>query len=482
MKSMIAGLALALGGCNLVLGLSEPNQQGDGGIPSDSPDDAAVPGTVRINMGGTGIQGIVTSVPEGITCPGTCEFTFPVGTEVALSATLPANSTFTGFFQGGCTGGQTCTITPAGMVDVFARYFTPENIWFTSSQTYKPGAFDGVANADLECDRLAAEAGLIERTYIAWLPSTTKTAKQHLLEQVTVGAAASVWRRPDGKLFAVSANDIQQGQIRFPPRLDEFGRDVGDDALVVTDTLGNGSGMSNAGSHCSDWASETGTGILVGEAAGGTGRFTEVGISNCSTPAHLYCLSAVDNAAVAVEQLSNSVVYLTFPTVRGDATLAAMDTLCASEGQTIPGGISRALVTPGGGGVVKDRFVGVSFSPDPVMRPDGVVIASNMDALLAGESFAAAPNVVPDLEYRNDSVWIGGGSFASFTSDCAGWTSSGGFGTTRFAATTRDATFTQQDSCGQERHLLCFKGQVAMAKPTPPAADNRRPQATRSKR
>lgn len=325
MKSMIACLGLLLGGCNLVLGLSEPNQQGDAGIPDTTDAVEPTPGTVRVNMGGTGVQGIVTSVPAGIDCPGTCEHTFPIGTEVTLTATQTGTSTFTGFFQGGCAGDQACTITPSGTVDVFARYFTPENIWFTSSKTYKPGAFDGVANADKECDLLAAEAGLIEREYIAWLPSTTKTAMQHLLDQVVVGTAASVWRRPDGKLFAVNASDIQQGRILFPPRLDEFGRDVGDAALVVTDTLGNGS--SNAGAHCSDWASESAADVIAGEAAGGTGRFTEVALTPCNTEAHIYCLAAIDNAAVAVEQLSNSIVYVTFPTVKGNATLAAMDTL-----------------------------------------------------------------------------------------------------------------------------------------------------------
>lgn len=465
-------LALVLSGCSQLLGLSEPKQEGDAGVTPDTPD-AALPGTVRVHMGGTGQQGVVTSDPAGIDCPGTCEFTFPVGTEVSLSATTTAN-VFTGFFQGGCTGGQTCTITPAGTVDVFARYFTPENLWFVSSAVYKPGAFDGVAAADMECDRLAAEAGLVERDYIAWLPSTTKSAMQHLLEQVTVGAAASVWRRPDGELFAVDASDIQQGKIRFPPRLDELGRDVGDDALVVTDTLGTG--QSNAGTHCSDWASETAPSVLAGEPAGGTGRFTEVALTPCNADVHIYCLSAVDNAAVPIEPLSASIVFVSFGTVAGNAGVSAMDALCESEAQAanLPNFTSRALVTPGGGKPVKDHFIGFGFTPDPVMRRDGVIIAPNMDALLDGAPFAAPPNVAADFEYRNDSVWVGGGSFADFTSDCNGWTSAGGFGTTRFAATTRDATFTQQDMCNQQRHILCFNGAVSMAKPSPPAARPRR--------
>jgi len=473
MKRLV--VVIALTGCSSLLGLSEPTQEGDAGVTPDTGDAGPLPGTVRVIMGGTGQQGVVTSEPPGINCPGTCEFTFPVDAEITLSATTTTD-TFTGFFQGGCTGGQTCMITPDGQVDVYARYWTGQNLWFTSSTVQHPGAFDSVAAADALCDQLAANAGLIERDYIAYLPTTTKTAIMRMKDLVTVGIAASLWFRPDGELFVGSTANLQQGEIHFPPRLDEFGRDVGDDAIVVTDT--NANGTSNAGNHCSDWASESGTAVLAGEAAGGTGRFTSVTTTNCDQDSHIYCVSAIANGLFANPPPSASMVFVTFPTIAANAGVAAMDALCAAEGG-LPNPTTRALVSPGGGKPVKDHFTGFVFSSGAVTRPDGVVIAPSMDSLMNGGPFLAAPNVASDLEYRNDVVWVGGGAFNEFTTDCNGWTSTAGFGTTRFAATTAGAASAQQTACSGQAHVLCFNGVVAMAKPTP---GNRQPQAPRSRR
>jgi len=51
---------------------------------------------------------------SGISCPGTCSQSFPVGTVVSLTAQPNADSTFAGAFAGwsdGCTGHGTCTVT-----------------------------------------------------------------------------------------------------------------------------------------------------------------------------------------------------------------------------------------------------------------------------------------------------------------------------------------------------------------------------------
>ncbi len=469
-----------LTGCSQLLGLSEPQQQADAQGPADAEPDGPQAGVVKVSMGGTGTQGMVTSEPAGIACPGTCEFTFPVGTEVTLTATAPAsNQVFTGFFQGGCTGGQSCTITPAGAVEVFARYWRQSNVWFTSSTAQKPGAFDSIGAADDLCDGLAAAAGLPDRTYRAYLPTTTQSAKQRLKE-LAVAGPAGIYLRPDGELFGGTIEDIEQGTIFFPPRLDEFGRDVGDDALVVTDTFAGGA--TNTGTHCSDWASETAADVIVGEPAGGTSRFTQVDVRGCDDETRLYCFSAALMEAFATPPPGPSVVFLSFGTVAGNAGLAAMDALCTNEASQagLTGPTTKALVTPGAGKFVKDRFIGIFFANAAAQRPDSTVISPDMDNLMAGEPFLAAPNVAADKEYRGaDLVWVGGDSFNSFQSDCTGWTASAGFGTTRIAATTKAATGAQQTACSGQAHLLCFNGVVAAAKP---AADMRHPQATRAKR
>ena len=175
-------------------------------------------------------------------------------------------------------------------------------------------------------------------------------------------------------------------------------------------------------------------------------------------------------------------MFLSFGTVAGNAGLAAMDALCTNEASQagLTGPTTKALVTPGAGKFVKDRFIGIFFANAAAQRPDSTVISPDMDNLMAGEPFLAAPNVAADKEYRGaDLVWVGGDSFNSFQSDCTGWTASAGFGTTRIAATTKAATGAQQTACSGQAHLLCFNGVVAAAKP---AADMRHPQATRAKR
>ncbi len=461
---------LALSGCSQILGLTEPKQEGDAGVPGDAPPDAPLPGTVKITMGGTGVQGRVTSEPAGIDCPGTCEFTFPVGTEVTLSATDPAqNQVFTGFVQGGCHGEQSCTITPVGAVEVFARYWSQANLWFTTSTVQKPGAFDNVADADMLCDTLAANAGLIERDYRAWLSTSTDSAIQRL-NQLSVGPQPNGWSRVDNKRFADGQTALTQGKILFPPRLDEFGRDVGDDAIVVTDTTSMGVG--GPGNHCNDWASEVSTPVLSGEPAGGTRRWTELGTSPCNADARLYCFSAVLNDPFATPPLTASVVFVSDGTVDGAAGVAAMDVMCKNEaGPAGLPGEAFALVSPGGGKTVKQRFEDddISFTSDLVVRPDSTVIAPDMATLLDTGVFEVAPNVDALKVFRDVDVWIGGGGFNNFQTDCAGWTSTSGSGASRPAATTRAPTFFVGSSCVQQKHVLCFVGVIAVSKPKPPS-------------
>jgi hypothetical protein len=63
--------------------------------------------TLTVSLSGSG-AGTVTA--PGISCPGTCSASYPVGTAVTLTAAPSAGSTFSGW-SGGCTGTSTCQIT-----------------------------------------------------------------------------------------------------------------------------------------------------------------------------------------------------------------------------------------------------------------------------------------------------------------------------------------------------------------------------------
>lgn len=73
-----------------------------------------------VTLSGTG-SGTVTSTPAGINCPTTCTASFPQNTQVALSETPAAGTTFSGW-GGACSGTAACTVTIAGASSVTASF------------------------------------------------------------------------------------------------------------------------------------------------------------------------------------------------------------------------------------------------------------------------------------------------------------------------------------------------------------------------
>ena len=76
---------------------------------------------LTITRTGSG-SGTVASSPAGINCGSTCTASFNVGQMVILTATPAANSAFTGWSGGGCTGTGPCTTTIASATTVSAGF------------------------------------------------------------------------------------------------------------------------------------------------------------------------------------------------------------------------------------------------------------------------------------------------------------------------------------------------------------------------
>lgn len=71
-------------------------------------------------------EGTVTSTPTGISCGLDCTEEYAAGTDVTLTATPAAGSTFDGFTGGGCTGtGTTCTVSVDEATTVRAIFSGP---------------------------------------------------------------------------------------------------------------------------------------------------------------------------------------------------------------------------------------------------------------------------------------------------------------------------------------------------------------------
>ena len=108
-------------GGNLIIGYATVtvNNAADPLCPGGSTTQAVV----IVTPAGSG-SGMVSSIPAGISCPGTiCGAQFTVGSTVTLTATPDSSSTFGGWT--GCTSptGNTCLLTvPSGTANVIATF------------------------------------------------------------------------------------------------------------------------------------------------------------------------------------------------------------------------------------------------------------------------------------------------------------------------------------------------------------------------
>lgn len=85
--------------------------------------------TVSISFTGTG-TGSVTSVPAGINCTSSCSAQFDLGTQLTMTATGSAGSTFAGW-SGACSGTSTCVISVSQAASVSAQ-FQNSNVLFAN--------------------------------------------------------------------------------------------------------------------------------------------------------------------------------------------------------------------------------------------------------------------------------------------------------------------------------------------------------------
>ena len=102
---------------------------------------------LTVGRAGTGV-GTVTSNPAGINCGGTCSNIFSSGSMVALTAVPDANSTFTGWSGGGCSGTGICNVSMSSAQSVTATFTAlpepfPTNCVVPAGWTTPPAAFAG---------------------------------------------------------------------------------------------------------------------------------------------------------------------------------------------------------------------------------------------------------------------------------------------------------------------------------------------------
>jgi hypothetical protein len=429
--------------------------------------------TLSLTKGGDG-QGTVTSSPAGITCNQACATTsgmFNYNTMVTLTAAaatspLSADSTFTGWSGGGCSGTGSCTVTVTAATSVTAAFTLRPNLMFVTSTSHT-GNLGGLAGADSICQARASAAGRAG-TYRAWLATTATTAISRL-------GTARGWVRVDGRPFVNSQSDLTSGRILYTPTLTETGANV-DGASVRTSVQQTG---GTATSDCSGWTDGTSTATThnFGSASNGTFSWSSNGSITCAGSMPLYCFG-VDRAATVAAPVQTAAnvrrAFVTAASFTPGGGLSAADGACQSAA-TAAGlsGTYLALLASynaatGGGIPASSRF---NTGGLPWARVDNVILDSTAAALLSNATtyWDAAFNVTAAGAYVSGRTWAGAARVATggtASTTCSNWTSNaatsyGWVGITQTSASaTAFANYTTQSSiteCDSAMTLYCLQ-------------------------
>ncbi len=195
---------------------------------------------LRAVVTGTG-NGLLTSSPSGLSCPGTCASLFPSNATVRLNAAASPGSVFTGW-SGACTGTGACVITMDKAQAVTAT-FVPDagsvvlTVTGTGSGT---GRVDSVASG-IGCG-VACEASFpagtvvslqasenVDATFVGWTGACSGTGAC----TVTMNGAQAV-----GAEFAVAVGKLEPTRFDAGPKQDLVWRDVtGSTHITLMDGL-----------------------------------------------------------------------------------------------------------------------------------------------------------------------------------------------------------------------------------------------------
>jgi hypothetical protein len=136
-------------------------------------DFAKAPVTVTVQPAGNG-TGSVTSSPAGITCGSTCSATFDYGTQVTLTATADASSTFLGWTGGGCTGTGPCMFTATADTTVQASFALDDTLVVTrgGTGTGTVTSSDGTINCGTACSHQYTPGAVVTLTAAPGTQST----------------------------------------------------------------------------------------------------------------------------------------------------------------------------------------------------------------------------------------------------------------------------------------------------------------------
>jgi hypothetical protein len=284
----------------------------------------------------------------------------------------------------------------------------PFNYVFVTSKTYVPGMLGGLVAADTECQKLADAVGLTGH-FRAWLSTSTVDAPGRLT--TPSGGPARGFIRPDGQPFTDTiARLIGNGQIFYPARLDESGRDLVDAFETSMFFVPVATGTNNLGARtpdtAGDWTSTTAR-FTAGDAVATTHDWTLKFSVDATQPAHLYCFGTDFDQPLTLTPLTTKrSAFVSSGTFAAASGLAAADAQCQSEAQaaSLPGSYRALLATTALAATDPSRL---DLSGAPWVRIDGAPWVTTAADLAAGHVLTSL-NVEAQGNYGGYlPVWTG---------------------------------------------------------------------------
>jgi hypothetical protein len=335
--------------------------------------------------------------------------------------------------------------------------FASHNRVFVSSSTVSLSALADVANADLECARLAADAG-DSGNYLAWISTGTASALSRI---GSVEPIPSGWVRADGAPFAASLVDLVHGRVLFPPVLTEVGDEVSPAEPIATATFDHG----NEALDCFGWSSPESV-YQRGHAHAGSHGWTALDQGTClDAEARLYCFGVDSFGPIEVSPRSGDrIAFVSSSTWDPSTGLSSADALCQSEAAlaALPGTYLAFMA-----GASSSATIRVDLDSAPWSRTDGIPLVDAAIDLPVGLLSALTVESDGRTHAGDALVWTGIDADAtmpgSLGSSCMDWTtsSSTSFGTVGAPSLTTTAwTHNLSPARCDERHrVYCFQRQ-----------------------
>ncbi len=261
----------------------------------------------------------------------------------------------------------------------------------------------GLQAADAVCQS-SARAGRLPGTYRALVSDASDDAycRLHGLHgkvaancgQDALPVTAGPWIRTDGKPYAPRIDRMLDGEVFYPPGIDEFGRSAtawpaftGSDYRAVR-SVGTGLG------DCAGWTSASDPAIAVGTYGSMTSFAIGIGGLQCNQAGALLCfeVGTGEGPALPPRNATGRLAFMTSVTGTGNLAswadagtstgIAAGDAVCRARAAAagFPGADRFKAWLSDGSTNARDRIT----SDGPWVRPDGVLVAGSRSELLGG--------------------------------------------------------------------------------------------------